>query len=146
MQDLVQQIDVKKEHRKSLLSIFLSNSSNPDLATYLKSSNILFNKYQFAIDLHNSNTLERCFDKEHPQQDTSKMLITQALKMKKSFYSHNIIMSIVQRVLDDSDDFESFSNFFVDFLADNKHNQEQDHLCFSYHMRNNLLKYSDKSN
>ena len=52
------------------------------------------------------------------------MLITQALKMKKSFYSHNIIMSIVQRVLDDSDDFESFSNFFVDFLADNKHNQE----------------------
>ena len=41
--------------------------------------------FEIVKDMHGSNSLERCFDKEHPQQDTTKLLMNIALKSKKTF-------------------------------------------------------------
>lgn len=39
--------------------------------------------------------------------------------MKKSFVMQNIMNSIVQKVLDDPDEFECFSAYFVDYDKQN---------------------------
>ena len=55
-------------------------------------------------------------------------------------------MSIILRVLDDPDPFEIFTCFFIDFPNDNTMELEQQHLCLSYHMKDNLLKYKNTPN
>ena len=55
-------------------------------------------------------------------------------------------MSILPNVLEDPDRFNVYGKFFTDF-PDERHTEfEQQHLCWGYHMKDGLLKYSDKGN
>ena len=54
-------------------------------------------------------------------------------------------MSVLQQVLLDSDKFDVFGKFLVDFPDEKNTENEQTHICIGYHMKNGLLKYSDKS-
>ena len=54
-------------------------------------------------------------------------------------------MSVLQQVLQDSDKFDVFGKFLIDFPDEKNKENEQTHICIGYHMKNGLLKYSDKS-
>ena len=49
-----------------MVESFLYESGDNELLLFLKANNILREKFQMHIDLHGSNSLERCFDKQHP--------------------------------------------------------------------------------